>query len=312
MPIHREHLWIAVLALSAAGPCRAEHDLEFVAEHLPEVAMDNRYATLPVWNAPLQESSPWGLGAQGAASLTEVGTLQIEGPLLSAALSKRLGDAWELGGFVFYDSLSLQGGREHRPLQTLFAPQTPIERPVGALFTNLDGRAQDFGGGAYVVHSGDARVLGAHRLLAGILWQRVDLDDYRFDYQLVEGPQQGLTGSIDFDATYDHWTPFVGIEIPRDYGQWTFALHGLLAYPLPRRGFAGHITGPGFEFSGDSASAGNGTHFGDPSVTLGFTVTYRPAMLSIDIGTLLTQALLEPMIHSGIDRNLLLSVSWAH
>jgi hypothetical protein len=40
-------------------------------------------------------------------------------------------------------------------------------------------------------------------------------------------------------------------------------------------------------------------------------VTYRPAHLSIDLGTLGTQALLEPRVHLGIDRNIVLSFSIA-
>ena len=33
-----------------APAAAADHSFEFVAEHLPEVAMDNRFATLPLWS----------------------------------------------------------------------------------------------------------------------------------------------------------------------------------------------------------------------------------------------------------------------
>jgi hypothetical protein len=315
MHIHCLRFAFAALALASLRPCWAEHDIEYVAEHLPEAAMDNRYATLPIWGSS-DESSAWKTTFQGAASVTKVGTISLEGPMLSMGLQRNLRGPWQLGAFAFYDDLSFSARRESRPLQTLFAPQTPFERPVDALFTNLDGRARDFGGGLYLARDGNVRFLGLHRWIAGVLWQRVQLTDYRFDYTLVDGPRSGITGQIDFDATYDHVAPFVGLEVPREFGQWTLALHGLLAYPLPRRGVAGHITGPGFDLSGDSASAGNGKHFGDPSITLGLNIVYRPAYrparLSIDLGTLLSQALIEPVVHPGIDRNLLLSISWSY
>jgi hypothetical protein len=305
-------LAFSALLVAFSQLCLAEHDIEFVAEHLPEAAMDNRYATLPIWPGLPNESAAWEGSLQGAASSIQVGSISLEGPMFSMAMQRNLRDAWQWGAFGFYDDLSFTSGREYRPLQTLFAPQTPIERPVDALFTHLDGRARDFGGGLYIAHHGTTGLLGNHRWVAGVLWQRVQLDDYRFDYEILAGPSNGLTGSIDFDASYDHAVPFVGLEIPRDFGKWTLSLHSLLAYPLPRRGVTGHITGPDFDLSGDTATAGNGKHFGDPSITLGLNLTYRPARLSIDVGTLLSQAVLEPLIHSGIDQNLLLSVSWAY
>jgi hypothetical protein len=311
--IHCRRVAAATIAALAFRPCCAEHDLAYVAEHLPEAAMDNRYATLPVWAAGSPDASRgWEATLQGALSVTKVGTISLEGPLLGIALRRALGKRWQLGMFGFYDDLSFSVGREFRPLQTLFAPQTPIDRPANALFTNLDGRAKNLGGGLYAARTGDAWLLGRHRWVAGILWQSVELSDYRFDYQIVDGPQSSLSGQIDFDATYDYVTPFAGLEIPRDFGRWTIAMHALLAYPLPVQGVAGHITGPGFDFAGDTASAGAGKHFGNPSLTLGLDLAYRPARLSFDIGTVLSQELLEPVAHPGIERNLVLSFSWTY
>ena len=82
--------------------------------------------------------------------------------------------------------------------------------------------------------------------------------------------------------------------------------------PLPRRGFVGHISTAQFDIHGDQADAGSGKHFGDPSVTLGLDVTYRPAHLSFDVGTALTQELIEPVVHKGVDSNWVLSVRWQY
>ncbi|WP_161810982.1 TonB-dependent receptor [Steroidobacter agaridevorans] len=301
---------LGTMALSMAAPAFAEHDIEFVAEHLPEAMMDNRYATLPVWDLGVPaESTAYQL--QGAYSSTTSGDLSIAGPMFSLSASRRWSEASRLGVFGFYDPLRLQADYDSRPLQTLFAPTTPIDRPADAEFTNLDGTATDFGAGLYWSRHRSEGWLGEHSWVAGLLWQRVELRDYRFDYLIASGPQSGLQGQIDFDAHYDHFTPFVGLQMPRARGDWSFTPHALLAYPVPRRGFQGHISGPGFDISGDTADVGNGKHFGDPSVTLGLTITYLPAHLSIDAGTFFTQAYLEQKIHRGIDSNWLLSISWA-
>jgi hypothetical protein len=298
------------LALALAGPAWSEHDIEFVQEHLPEVMMDNRYATLPVWDLGTGQRST-AYQFQAAYASASAGDLSIAGPLLSMSATRSLSSRTRLGAFGFYDPLRLHADHDRRPLQTLFAPETPIGRPVDAEFSHLDGTATDFGAGLFWARHQEQGLLGEHNWVVGVLWQRVDLKDYRFDYVITGGPQAGLQGQIDFDARYDHITPFFGLEVPRTRHDWMFTPHALFAYPTPRRGIRGHITGPDFDISGDTASAGNGKHFGDPSLTLGFTITYLPAHLSIDAGTLLTQQVLEQQIHKGIESNWLLSVSWA-
>ncbi len=191
------------IASLLGGSAQAEHDIEFVAEHLPEVMMDNRYATLPIWDLGAgNENTAYQL--QGAYPSSAAGDLSIAGPLLAMSVSRPLGGESRLGAFGFYDPLRLRSNFDSRPLQTLFAPQTPLARPVAAEFTDLDGSATDFGAGLF---------WSAQRnWVAGVLWQRVDLQDYRFDYLITEGPQSGLQGQIDFDTHYDHFTPFVGFQ----------------------------------------------------------------------------------------------------
>ncbi|MDY6948067.1 MAG: hypothetical protein SXG53_20355 [Pseudomonadota bacterium] len=300
-----------ICLLAAAAPASAKEDIEFVQEHLPEVAMDNRYATLPFWGGAVEDDGQPQLDLQAGYTLTGAGALKIRGPLLSVRGDWQVSGRWRVGALAFYDKLELRGDREERELQTLFAPSTPLVRPNAAVFTGLNGTATDLGLGVTVSKRAQGGVLGMHEWLGGVLWQSVQLEDYRFGYLLQSGPQSGTAGTIDFDAQYDHFVPFGGLGLLRDYGDWSTDLHALVAYPMPRRGIRGHITGPGFDIHGDSADAGNGKHFGDPSVTVGYTLTYQPAHLSFDLGTLITQALLEPRIHPGIDRNLLLSFSLA-
>ena len=57
-----------------------------------------------------------------------------------------------------------------------------------------------------------------------------------------------------------------------------------------------------------STRTASGKHFGDISVTLGVDATYETWGLSVDLGSLASQALIEPVVHKGIDRNWLISL----
>jgi len=298
------------MALLACGSATAKEDIEYVAEHLPEVAMDNRYAALPLWNET-RETDGWTFAAQAGFGDTSAGNLRIGGPMFAVAAARALAQRWSLGVMAFADSLALSGG-EQRQLQTLFAPATPILRPVEARFEGLDGTMRHYGAGVSVAMTSDSDWLGKHRWVGGVLFEEIALRDYRWNFQILEGDSAGLRGEIDFDNHYRHLTPFAGLQLIRERGDWTFSPHALLALPLPRRGFVGHIQTAQFDIHGDQADTPAGKHFGDPSVTLGFDVTYRPAHVSFDVGTVLTQELIEPVVHKGVDSDWVLSVRWQH
>ena len=299
-----------LLAATYASTVGAVEDIEFVAEHIPEVAMDNRFATLPVWSSPSEASQAWSFAVQAAYATTDTGQINEAGPMFAVAVNRAIDLRWSLGAFAFLDTLRLRADRDVRPLQTLFSPNTPFARPVMASFTDLDGQMRHYGGGLRATRASDVGWLGAHRWVGGVLWQRVELRDYRLNYQLLGGESAGLSGTIDFDASYAHITPFLGLELPRVGTRWSITPHALAAVPFPRRGVIGHITGPGFDLHGDTDKVGEGKHFGDPSLTVGVDITYLPANVSVDVGTLLTQYCLEPIGKKGIDTNWLLSGQW--
>lgn len=296
--------------LACCSHAYAKEDIEFVAEHLPEVAMDNRYATLPIWGTPPQ-ADEWTLAVQSAFDGESAGRLEAGGPLLSVAVTRALSSRWSVTAVGFADMQSLSGG-DTRGLQTLFAPATPIERPVSASFDDLDGRMRHLGAGLSLSTGSDRGWLGRHRWVGGLLFEQVELHDYRWNFTILAGDAAGTRGQIDFDNDYRHVTPFAGLQLVRERGAWIFSPHALLALPLPRRGWVGHIETAQFDLRGDTADVGNGKHFGDPSVTVGLDITYRPAHLSVDVGTALSQGLIEPYIHKGIDRDWVLSVRWQH
>src|SRR5262249_35519861 len=154
--------------LACAASAHAKEDIEFVAEHLPEAAMDNRYATLPVWNpATTIADDGWKVAAQGALGRTTSGELEISGPMLSIAASRALSQRWTVTALAFADLQSFSGG-DHRDLQTLFAPATPIERPVAASFESLDGDMRHYGAGIAFATASDSGWLGAHRWVGGL------------------------------------------------------------------------------------------------------------------------------------------------
>jgi len=284
----------------AARANAAPEDISFVAEHLPEVAMDNRYAGLPLWAD----------GTTFAAGFTDMssGTLALRGPMAEIAGTYGF-HGLRLKAFAFFDSFSLTSGRERRALNEPFVP-TPLALPAAAEFAGLDGSMRDAGLGFALGDHVESSWIGTFDWSAGVLYQQVRLRDYRLDYLVLDGTDAGAAGFIDFSATYAHFAPFVGIGKHYDFGDWQLGPHLQLTMPLPRRAFAGRITGPGFDLAGNTADNGAGNHFGDPSVTLGVDVTYLPWNLTIDAGSLASQALFEPHFHQGIDQNWALHLHW--
>jgi hypothetical protein len=299
-------LWLLPIVSPGAFP--ATEDIAFVAEHLPEVAMDDRYTRLPLWD-PSSERAATRFGAElGYARLTSR-TLALDGPMLELSATRTWG-AWQITAFGFRDALTFSSGTERRPLNQPFV-DTPIAMPIDAEFSGLGGHMGGLGAGLAMRRQLDAPWLGALDWSAGVLWQRIRLSNYSVDYRVLEGPDLDATGTLDFSATYSFLTPFVGIGKEFFRGDFRFAPHVQYALPLPRRAMAGRITGPGFDLAGDTASFGAGKHFGDMSLTAGLDFTYLPWDLTIDAGSVLTQALFEPLVHEGIGKNWIIELRWS-
>jgi hypothetical protein len=309
MMVLRESASAALLAALLSTPASATpHSYEYVQEHLPEAAMDNRFATLPLWLGDAADS--WqGLAQVGYAS-TGSGNLRIAGAMTSLATQHRLNARWSVTGFGFLDRFRFSGSNEQRPLETLITT-TPLALPADALFTGLHGSARHHGIGLAMNLRSNGGWLGEHQWAFGAMWQREQLRNYRVAYRVLSGASAGATGFADYSGTYSHLTPFAGFSLPRQLGSWRLAPHAQFAIPIPKRSVVGRITGPGFDLSGDTASAGNAKHFGNVSMTLGLDIRYQPWGLSVDVGSLASQALLEGVAHKGIERNWLLSTSWA-
>ena len=303
---------ILAFALRPDAAIAATESIEFVGEHLAEIAMDNRYASLPLWTQPKPGApSAWRLTAQSGLAQTHTGALAVDGLMVSLAAGRRIAADWQLTGLLFFDDLGLSGGAERRPLEVQFAHDVPLNLPAPAEFTGLSGSARNLGLGFAVRRTSSFRLWHTYEWTAGVLWQRVALRDYSFNFRILAGPDAGATGVLDYSATYSHITPFVGLAWPREYGNWGINPHLQAAMPLPRRGVVGRITGPGYDLRGDTGSSSNSRPFGDPSLTIGLDLTYQPWNLTIDLGSALSQPLLEPLIHEGVDHNWMISASWS-
>jgi hypothetical protein len=296
---------VLCLVLAPSGRA-AEHSFEYVAEHLPESAMNNRLATLPLWS--FGDVAGWQFAVQGAVARSQTARLELQGPMVAGVARRALGSGWAADVLAFVDGQRFSGGPDTRPLDVRFG-RPPLALPAAALFTDLHGRYRSAGLGAAISLDRSGSWLGPQLWVVGAFAQRVELSDYRAAYRVLDGPSAGASGLVDYSGRYDFVVPFAGFALPRRVGAWSLVPHVMIAQALPRRALRGRITGPGFDVSGDTASAGNRKHFGDPSLTLGLEATYVPWDLTFSVGAVAAQALLEPVLHKGIDKDWVLSIS---
>lgn len=301
----------AALLLLQTRSSRAEtKDLEFIAEHLPEAAMDQRLAALPLFGGgELHGVISWRAGL--SLSQTSSGAQALKGALFAVSVDRRLSAAWSVSLFGFYDDLKLKGSPERRNLVVGFSRNVPLHLPAEALIGGLQGRARDIGVGVMLRRRSDGTWLGQHEWLFGLQWQRLELLGYASHFQLLSGLDAGVAGEIDYSHTYTHFAPMLGAAWPRERGDWNWTPHLLAVIPRPVRGVAGRITAPGIDVFGDTEAAGNGKHFGDPFIAAGLVVGYAPWHVTFDLGAVLAQRLVEPRIHKGIDGNWLVSMGVA-
>jgi hypothetical protein len=206
---------VAALLFHPLAVPGATESIEFVGEHLAEIPMDNRYASLPLW-APWDDDAPpeWQLTAQSGFAQTHTGSLAVDGLMVSLAAGRRIAGDWQLAGLIFLDSLDLSSGVDRRPLEVRFAQGVPLDLPASAEFSGLSGSARNLGVGLAVRRTATFRLWHTYEWTAGVLWQRVALRDYSFNFRILDGADAGATGIVDYSATYSHVTPFLGIAWP--------------------------------------------------------------------------------------------------
>lgn len=282
-------------------------DIAWTAEHLPESVQDSRLLTLP-WPGHALVPGRWqmsfDLGWQSASA--DLG--EVKGFLAAAgatwARSERLG----LGGFVFYDRFSISGDGSRELLRPSFSRDVPLALPAFADFTNPSGEIRHWGlGGQAAWQRQKTGSAWRRTVLAGAFFERLDVVGFRFDYELLSGSDTGTRGVLDWSASYDFVTPFVGIGWTRPLGSaWTVTPRLVAGQPLPRQRLESAITGPGFSMRGQ----GNGPAVGDGYLGGGLTFEHVPTGLALDVGSSLWYAGTEGVTHEGLTRAILVHLSW--
>ena len=285
-------------------------DFEFVAEHLPESAMNLRYLTLPLAAPSLSEGArgQWQIQAQIAWGSNGSRFVDLDGGLFSFGATRAVGERWGLQAVGFYDAMRFSGGTGRDLWNPQFRRGIPLDLPEFATFSNPRGDLRHFGaGGGLVWQPGGRNATWTF----GALFEQVELTDYTIEYRIETGRSAGVSGLIDHSATYRYVAPYVGYRHERRLGSnWILAPRVIGALPLPRRGFVGRVTGPGFDLSGDTGSAGHGLHIGDGYVGAGVIFEHARSGFGIDLGATLYQAGAEPVIDKGIDRSIVINLTW--
>lgn len=297
----------ALLLFAATGAYAATEDMDFVAEHLSEAAMDGRLLSLPLDYADNLPRDGWSGDVGALAERIESGNVRLSGPGVGLGLRRQLSRSWAVLGAAYFDHLAFSGDIENRPVAPIFSASFPVSLPADATLSNQRGNMDQLGAGLAMRYQPEGR---RYSVTFGALRQRVKLDGYRVDYRLTSGPSAGTSGTLDYSANYAYWIPFATFEWRITRADWQFSPRFTAGFPQPQQGWRGRITGPGFDIAGDTDAIGRGKHMGDPFAGFGFGITYAPWNLTMDAGASLNQMLLEQRIHEGVDRAWLLNFDW--
>ena len=308
--MRRPWLSLALLGISLAAPdwasASSRTDVSWTAEHLPESLQDSRLLALPWPGRALhagERQTTFDLGWESASA--DLG--DVRGSLAAVGTTWARSDRFGLGGFAFYDQSTISGDGTRERLRSTFENGVPLALPALADFGGPRGKVRHWGAGGYALWESPGRGRWRRTILAGAYFERLDVDGFRFDYRLANGPDAGASGVLDWSAGYDFVTPFVGIAWTRPLGRaWTISPRLVAGQPLPRQRLAGNISGPGFSVQGKSSGAA----VGDAYLGGGLAFTHVPTGLSIDVGSSLWYAATEPVTHEGLDQALLVHFAW--
>jgi hypothetical protein len=288
-----------------ANPPR--EDIFYLAEHLPEAAEETRYATLP-WPDSAGGLGGWRplAGLAGADIAADFATAR--GGILTLGASHPWGENGAFDLFAFYGSFSVGGDPGENVLREFALAGVPLDLPETALFSDPRGTFIHSGiGFAYAYRRPAAP---RWRYLAGALVERLELQDYRFDYELTGGEDAGASGVLDLSGTNEFVTPYFGVEWSQPLGaSWSLLPRAQIGVPLPPGDFEARLTGPGFDLSTATTGAESGK-IGDGFFTVGASFVHLPSGLEIDLGTTAAFPLVQRLSHPGVDRAWVLAVGW--
>lgn len=292
---------IAVPALSVAG-----ERLGYTAEHIFEVPMDARYMALPEIETKTGEER----------RRFDVGYLYASGGLMtSSTLMLGMQDyvpisddhRWGLIIGGFFDVTQLAGSSGNVEFSPIFTDSAPFPVPQNIYVQNISGDAVHVG----VSLSLTQRISNSWAWQTGVALEYYEINELRVNFNTLD-LADNIDAEVDYAANYNSVTPYFSFRYfyPPFSDNYAFSSRFIMAWPLPRVGFHGQVTGPGFSVEGDSESAGKGTHIPDPFAGVGFTIESREHGWRLDVGASLWFILYEDKVHEGIDPPLFIHMNW--
>jgi len=287
----------AIVHFAMPATAATDEELGFTAEHMIEAQMDARYMALPEIELPTNDAVGWRFGM--GYMTTSGGPTTSANLLLDVQRFTPLAnhERWAvvLGGFV--DLIRFDGTGGTVTIDPNFLRTPPFDTPLVADVLDVSGDA---------LHMGFS-VAAARQVSASSAWQAGVMLEYydvgEFEVAFRTGGPAGFDGMLDYAGNYDSITPFVTFRhiFPRRSERFTYSSRALLAWPTPRRGFQGQLSGPGFQLEGDSEAAGTGRHIPDGFAGLGFAIESVAHRWRVDVGASVWLYLAENKGHEGVD-----------
>ena len=306
----------ALLVLGVASPpARAaisnppREDIDYIAEHLAETALDVGYFAIP-WPTEALAPDRWQAGLTVGWSEASDDAFDFRGGAFGVQAFRPVSARIVLGIGGFYDSFEVGGGSGELALRPGFVPDVPLDLPEFAQFSNPRGTFRHYGlVGQWFYELGQHPERG-WSILAGLAADHLELDGYRFDTYcwVALMPEPSF---LDHSSQATYFTPFVGVQRRFPLTQnWALAAHMVFGEPGSVGDIDGRITGPGFDLSSQDPGGTPGD-IGDNFLSLGVSLRHRPSGIEVDIGSTLSYPLFESETRPGIHRALLLLVTWS-
>ena len=300
----------APLPLGAALANPPHVDIRFISEHLGEAAQDARSFSLPWPNAA---PAPGRWRPFVAAGWTEARTefLEESGRLTSAGAVRGFARDRALALFGFYDEFAVGGGAGEQVLTAGFLGVSPLDLPERARFSDPRGEFRHVGvGAAWSWRLSGPETHRPWRAEAGLLLDRLTLDGFRVDYEILGGADAGARGTLDQSSDATYATPFAGVGWSLPLGAGLELVPRFVAgAPVPEGDLDGRLTGPGYDRSSRDPG-GRPAQLGDGFATVNVGLLHRRSGLEVDLGGVWAFPLFQRWTHDRVDRALLVHLTW--
>ena len=302
-------VFFAMVSLAHSAATLANEEIQFLAEHAVESAMDSVYMSLPWPSAPLAPDR-WHPSVDLASTHTSTDFMDMDGSVVTLAFARGVNARWGYELMATHGAFEISGGDGQAPLTQKFLVTVPLDLPSSAAFTATRGAQRHYAIGAAAVHGlGATQAAHSAQLVTGLLMERVHISDFAMDYRLLDGADAGSSGTLQYEDVATFVTPFVSWQQTRAIApHWTWMPRAMFVFPLPEHELDVRLTGPQFDVS--TPPDGPTMELGDPFIVLGLAFGHRPSGLEIDIGGLLYFPAAESVSHHGVDDAQVLHIAW--